>query len=99
MWVISGAGEDLATALQRALERGGQWTDWQTSLEASTPTERWEQARSWVKAFASTQDPSTQAWIDDAASLLAVVSDLFAVDSPAEVTRRARAYNELYKSA
>ena len=72
VWVISGAGEDLATALQRALERGGQWTDWQTSLEASAPTERWEQARSWVKAFASTQDPSTQAWIDDAASLLAV---------------------------
>lgn len=39
------------------------------------------------------------ALVANGASLLAVVSDLFAVDSPAEVTRRARAYNELYKSA
>ena len=72
LWVISGAGEDLAAALQRELERGGQWPDWQRSLEASAPTERWEQARSWVKAFANTQDAATHAWVDDAASMLAV---------------------------
>lgn len=39
------------------------------------------------------------ALVANGASLLAVVSDLFGVDTPAEVTRRARAYNELYKSA
>ncbi|MFM9880469.1 MAG: DNA repair ATPase [Burkholderiaceae bacterium] len=72
VWVVSGAGEDLAAALRRELERGGQWADWQRSLEASTAAECWEQARSWVKAFASTQDPSLHAWVDDAASLLAV---------------------------
>ena len=72
LWVISGAGEDLAAALQRELERRGQWPDWQRSLEASAPAERWEQARSWVKAYASTQDAATHAWVDDAASLLAV---------------------------
>ena len=72
LWVISGAGEDLAAALQRELERGGQWPDWQRSLEASAPAERWEQARSWVKAFASTQDAANHAWVDDAASMLAV---------------------------
>jgi hypothetical protein len=72
LWVISGAGEDLAAALQRELERGGQWPDWQRSLEASAPAERWEHARSWVKAYADTQDAATHAWVDDAASLLAV---------------------------
>lgn len=72
LWVISGAGEDLATALKQQLERGGQLPDWQHSLEAATPVERWQQARSWVKAYASTQAPSTHAWVDDAASLLAV---------------------------
>ncbi len=71
-WVISGAGEDLALALRRELERGGQWSGWQHSLEAAPPRERWEQARSWVKAFAGTQDAATHAWVDDAASLLAV---------------------------
>ncbi len=71
-WVISGAGEDLAAALRRELERGGQWASWQRSLEASTPTERWQQARSWVKAFAGKQDASTHDWVDDAAGLLAV---------------------------
>jgi thiamine-phosphate pyrophosphorylase len=37
--------------------------------------------------------------VENGASLLAVISDLFGVDTPAEVTRRARAFNELYKSA
>ena len=72
VWVISGAGEDLATALQRELERGDHWHIWQHSLQASTLAERWEQARSWVRAFASKHDAATQAWVDDAASLLAV---------------------------
>jgi len=72
VWVISGAGEDLAHALQRALERSGQLADWQRRLEASAPTERWELARSWVQAYADAQDPAQRAWVDDAASLLAV---------------------------
>lgn len=37
--------------------------------------------------------------VANGASLLAVISDLFGVDTPAEVTRRARAFNELYKPA
>ena len=72
IWVISGAGEDLAAALQRELDRTGQLADWQRSLEASSPSERWELARAWVTAFAKAQAPANLAWVDDAASLLAV---------------------------
>lgn len=72
IWVISGAGEDLAAALQRELDRTGQLADWQRSLEASSPSERWELARAWVTAYAKAHDPANLAWVDDAASLLAV---------------------------
>jgi len=72
VWVISGAGEDLAAALQRELERTGHLADWQRSLDASSPAERWELARSWVRAFAQTHDAAALAWVDDAASLIAV---------------------------
>ncbi len=39
------------------------------------------------------------ALVANGASLLAVIGDLFGVDTPAEVTRRARAFNDLYTSA
>lgn len=72
VWCISGAGEDLAAGLQRELERGGRLPGWQRDLEAAAPAERWRLARHWVQAFARSQQPQALAWVDDAASLLAV---------------------------
>ncbi|ROZ79037.1 DNA repair ATPase [Ramlibacter sp. WS9] len=72
VWCISGAGEDLAAALLRELERGGQLAAWQRDIEASTPAERWRLARGWVAAFAAAREPQALAWADDAAGLLAV---------------------------
>ncbi len=72
VWCISGAGEDLAAALLRELERGGRLADWQRDLDASSPPDRWVLARNWVSAFAGAQNPPDLAWVDDAASLLAV---------------------------
>lgn len=74
-WVISGAGEDLAQALQRALDRGGLAAAWQRDLQAAEPLERWRLARGWLQAYAqslSAEDPDSaaRAWIDDAATAL-----------------------------
>ncbi|MBX3627215.1 MAG: DNA repair ATPase [Rhizobacter sp.] len=71
-WVVSGAGEDLATALHRELERNGRLADWQRDLDAATPPERWRLARQWARAYAQTQAPAALTWADDAASLLAL---------------------------
>ena len=71
-WVMSGAGEDLAAAFQRELERLGQAQDWQQSLDASLSAERWQLARAWVQAFALAHQPAAVAWVDDAACVLAV---------------------------
>ncbi|RYF82658.1 MAG: AAA family ATPase [Comamonadaceae bacterium] len=71
-WVISGAGEDLAQALQRALDRGGLAAAWQRDLQAAEPLERWRLARGWLQAFAQSQAEhgAARAWIDDAATAL-----------------------------
>jgi hypothetical protein len=72
VWCISGAGEDLAQALLRELERAGRLGDWKRDLEAGDPIERWQIARSWVRAFAQSAQPAAAVWADDAATLLAV---------------------------
>lgn len=71
-WVVSGAGEDLAAALQRDLERKGGLTDWQRDMEAAPPAERWRLARDWVGAYAASGAPEALAWVDEAAALLTV---------------------------
>lgn len=72
VWCISGAGADLAQAIARELERQGRLSDWQRDLEHSTLAERWQLARSWAQAYAKARDPAALAWVDDAASALAV---------------------------
>lgn len=74
-WAISGAGEDLLHALQRALDHGGLASAWQRDLQAAAPLERWQLARGWLRAFAQNQQgqdegSSALAWIDDAATAL-----------------------------
>ena len=71
-WVVSGAGEDLAAALLRELERGRRREAWQADLDAAPPAERWRLARDWVRAFAVHQSPQSSDWVDDAASVLAM---------------------------
>ena len=71
-WVISGAGEDLASALQRELERNGRMGAWRSDLATAPPAERWRLARDWVAAYVAGQSPHSAVWIDDAAGLLAV---------------------------
>lgn len=70
LWTIGGAGEDLAQDLLRELERSGRLSAWQQDMDGATPAERWRLARSWVRAFA--RGEVAGAWIDDAASALAV---------------------------
>ncbi|WP_432725994.1 DNA repair ATPase [Variovorax sp. W6] len=71
-WVVSGAGEDLAAALLRELERGRRREAWQADLDAAPPAERWRLARDWVRAYAVHQSPQSVDWVDDAASVLAM---------------------------
>lgn len=71
-WVVAGAGEDLAAALLRELERGRRREAWQADLDAAPPAERWRLARDWVRAFAVHQSPQSVDWVDDAASVLAM---------------------------
>lgn len=74
-WAVSGAGEDLAGALTRELERSGRLADWQNDLDSAPPAERWRLTRDWLAAFAAAQAPHGAdwvEWVDDAASLLAV---------------------------
>lgn len=68
-WTISGAGEDLLHALQRALDHGGLASALQRDLQAAEPLERWRLARGWLRAFAASQDSGAD-WIDDAATAL-----------------------------
>lgn len=79
-WVISGAGEDLAAALNRELERRGSKMDWERDLEGASGAERWCLVRDWVMAYATTQAPGLVAWVDDAASLLALGSARYRVN-------------------
>ena len=79
-WVISGSAQDVAAALERALDQGGQRAAWQRDLAAAEPLERWRLARQWVQAFVQAQlkqDGSADhtamlASVDDAATQLAV---------------------------
>jgi hypothetical protein len=71
-WVISASGEDLAAALTREIDRGGRLAEWQRDLDAAMPAERWHLARDWVRAYAQAQAPTMLAWVDDAATGLAV---------------------------
>jgi MoxR-like ATPase len=71
-WCTSGAGLDLADALARELERSPALAHWRADLEAAPPAERWQLARDWVRAYAQAQAPQSLAWVDDAASMLAV---------------------------
>jgi hypothetical protein len=61
-WAVSGAGEDLAAALLRELERGGRREAWQNDLDAAPPPERWRLARDWVRAYAIHQAPQSVDW-------------------------------------
>lgn len=72
VWVVAGAGEDLAAALTRELERSGRLADWQRDLDGAPPAERWRLARDWVAAFAAAHANQAIDWVDDAASVLAV---------------------------
>ena len=79
-WSVSGAGEDLAAALTRELDRSGRLAAWRHDLDAAAPAERWRLARDWVRAYAQAQSHAREgaeanaarAWVDDAASVLAV---------------------------
>lgn len=71
-WAVSGAGEDLAAALRAELDRGGRAHDWHRDLDAAAPAERWHLARDWVQAYAGAHSPASLAWVDDAASVLAL---------------------------
>jgi len=71
-WVVSAPADDLAAALQRTLERQGQWLAWQHDLEAAPAPERWQLARHWLQAFAGTQGEAAIAWADEAAAALAL---------------------------
>jgi len=71
-WAISGAGQDLLHALQRALDHGILAHTWQRDLQTAAPLERWLLARHWVQAFmASTATPEQGNAIDDAATAMA----------------------------
>lgn len=77
-WVISGPADDLAAALQRALERSGRLAAWTHDLEAAPALERWHLARDWVAAFAGSADgraglgQDAAVWVDEAAAALAL---------------------------
>ncbi len=70
-WVVSAAGDDLASALRRRLDQSG-LAGWQHDLAAAGPAERWRIASAWVRAYAQAHAPAASAWADDAATLLAV---------------------------
>ncbi|QTD45189.1 DNA repair ATPase [Ottowia testudinis] len=85
-WVISAAGQDLAAALERALDQGGQRAAWQRDMAAADPLERWRLARQWVLAFVLSQQGDDAAlWrasTDDAATQLAVDAPRQRVNAP-----------------
>lgn len=71
-WVVSGAGDDLAGALQRELDRSGRLQAWQHDLDAAAAPERWRLARQWARAYAGAHAPEALPWADDAASRIAL---------------------------
>lgn len=73
-WAASGGGQDLAAALERALDHGGQLAAWQRDLAAAGPLEAWRTARQWVLTFAQSPQgqPDWLADVDDAATCLAL---------------------------
>jgi hypothetical protein len=71
-WVVSGAGDDLAAALQRELDHGGRLQAWRHDLDAAAAPERWRLARQWARAYAGAHAPQVLAWADDAASSIAL---------------------------
>jgi hypothetical protein len=72
-WVVSGAGEDLATSLLRELDRGGHAAgEWRRDLDAALAAERWRLALGWVRAYAQAHAPHAAVWAEDAAIVLAV---------------------------
>ena len=80
-WAISAGGQDLAAALQRALDTGGKQAAWQRDMAAAEPLERWRLARQWVRAFVQSQigqgdaaadETALHASVDDAATQLAI---------------------------
>ncbi|MDO5087781.1 MAG: AAA family ATPase, partial [Comamonadaceae bacterium] len=74
-WVVSGSGQDLAAALERALDHGGQHAAWQRDLQAASPLEAWRTARQWALAFALSQAPASAQEHEDRAARLASVDD------------------------
>lgn len=71
-FVISGSGEDLAATFTRHMERAGQWTEWRQQL-GNTATDRgWHMARQWMRRYAETQAPAQLAWVEEAATQLAL---------------------------
>ncbi|MBU1351067.1 MAG: DNA repair ATPase [Gammaproteobacteria bacterium] len=90
-WVVSGAGQDLAQGLERALDHGGLRANWQRDLSAAEPAERWRLARHWVRAYAQSQSENTAALlagIDDAATLLSVDAPRHRVNATLQATVR-----------
>ncbi|MBH9576952.1 DNA repair ATPase [Inhella proteolytica] len=71
-WPLANGAGELVDQLWRALERSGQAGPLRHDLEAASPTERWQQARAWLQAFAQAQHPQLLQWLDDAASSLAI---------------------------
>jgi ATPase family associated with various cellular activities (AAA) len=78
--VASSAGDDLAQAFSKALERHGRLADFHADLQAAPLAERWQLTRQWVGAYAatlaeapsSTQAAAANGWVDDAATVLAL---------------------------
>lgn len=73
-WAASGSGQDLAAALERSLDSGGQLAAWQRDLAAAAALEKWRIARQWASAFAQAQGKDSAARlgsVEDAATCLA----------------------------
>lgn len=73
-WAASGSGQDLAAALERSLDSGGQLAAWQRDLAAAAALEKWRIARQWASAFAQAQGKDSAALlgsVEDAATCLA----------------------------
>lgn len=73
VWVISGAGMDIAGALERQLDQGGRLVQWKQDIDAAAPEERWRMVRQWCEAYAASEsasDAGDSAWALDAATAL-----------------------------
>ena len=70
-WIVSTPGADLAALLERELNARDAAGQWRQDLDAATPAERWQLARSWLAAYVQANARDARAWIDDAATVLA----------------------------